>query len=129
MASHTWLFLALCGLIHPITLEKLDWYLKTLWSVGSPIGAFDKNGELIGSVMTYWFNDTKGITEEIFVLPEWRRKGIAQILVREALSYLKDCGKLNAQLEVRKSNDSAVNLYKKMGCEIDALECALGLYL
>jgi Acetyltransferases len=114
---------------NPITMEKLDWYLKTLWSVGSAIGAFDENEELVGSIMTYWFNDNQGITEEIFVLPQWRRKGIAQYLIREALIYLKDCGKITAQLEVKKSNVNAVNLYCKMGYEVENEECSLGLYI
>lgn len=113
---------------NPIDLEKLEWSLKGPWSVGSSIGAFDKCGNLVGSVMAYWFNND-GITEEVFVLPKWRGKGIAQGMIKEALSYLKECGKLTAELEVRKSNERAINLYKKMGYEIEDEECSLGIFI
>jgi GNAT superfamily N-acetyltransferase len=113
----------------PISREDLEWNLKKAWSVGSAIAAFDKNGQLVGSVMAYWFDKEKGITEEIFVLPAWRKKGFAQSLVREALVYLKEYDKTSAELEVRKSNEKAINLYKKLGYEIVQEECSLGLYI
>jgi ribosomal protein S18 acetylase RimI-like enzyme len=113
----------------PISMEELEWSLGGTWSVGSAIGAFDRRGNLIGSVMAYWFNDVDGITEEIFVLPQWRRKSIAQGVIREALVYLKECGKLNAELEVKKSNGKAITLYEKMGYEIDKEERSLGIFI
>ena len=113
----------------PITLEKLDWFLNNLWKVGTPIGAFNESDELVGNVMTFWFSSEDAVTEEIFVLPEYRGKGIAQYMVKEALCYLRECGKTKAELEVRKSNTNAVNLYKKLGYEIDKVECSLGIYL
>jgi len=113
----------------PMDAEDLEWSLKGPWSVGSAIGAFDKEDNLVGSVMTFWFNDGEGITEEVFVLPQWRRKGIAQSAIREALIYLKECGKLTAELEVRESNVEAIKLYKKMGYEIHKEEWSLGLFI
>lgn len=50
----------------------------------------------------------------IAVLPEYRNKGIATLLMEEMI-------KINfskAFLEVRKSNISAINLYKKFGFEL-----------
>lgn len=114
---------------NPINLDKLEWSLDGPWSVGSSVGAFDKCGNLVGSVMVYWFDDSHGITEEVFVLPQWRRKGIAQCILKEALVYLKECGKLSAELEVRKSNRKAINLYKRVGYEIEKEECSLGIFI
>lgn len=87
--------------------------------------AFDNKDSLIA----YWFNDVDGITEEVFVLPQWRREGIAQGVIREALVYLKECGKLNAELEVKKSNGKARALYEKMGYEIYKEERSLGIFI
>ncbi len=113
----------------PMSLEKLDWFLENCLQNGSAIGAFDKNGELLGSVMAYWFDNKQGVTEEIFVVPHGRRKGIAEALVSEALCFLKEKGLQQAELEVRKSNTAAVALYEKTGYEISKLECSLGRYI
>lgn len=50
----------------------------------------------------------------IAVLPEYRNKGIATLLIEEMIKT--DFSK--AFLEVRKSNISAINLYKKFGFEL-----------
>lgn len=114
---------------NPISMESLEWSIAGLWSAGYSIGAFDGSDNLLGSVMAYWYDGSGGITEEVFVLPQWRRKGIAQCMIKEALVYLKECGKLSAELEVRKSNENAVNLYKKMGYEIYKEEWSLGMFI
>ncbi|WP_419715122.1 GNAT family N-acetyltransferase [Heyndrickxia oleronia] len=38
----------------------------------------------------------RSATENIFVLPEWRRKGIAKAVITEALKFLKNKGKSEA---------------------------------
>lgn len=114
---------------NPMSYEDLEWSVKGPWSVGCSIGAFDKNNNLLGSVMTYWFNNNEGITEEVFVIPQWRRKGIAKSMIKEALQYLRENGKIIAELEVRKSNEKAVNLYKKMGYKIAKEEWSLGMFI
>ena len=119
----------LCFPSNPMTLEKLEWNLEKLWRVGSAIGAFDEKGELIGNVMAFWSKEGTGITEEVFVLPQWRGKGIAPCLLREALTYLKECGRLEAELEVTASNENALSLYKGMGYAVRKEECFLGIYI
>jgi ribosomal protein S18 acetylase RimI-like enzyme len=110
-------------------MENLEWSIEGLWSAGCSIGAFDGSDNLLGSVMAYWYDGSGGITEEVFVLPQWRRKGVAQCMIKEALIYLKECGKLSAELEVRKSNEIAVNLYEKMGYEISKEDWSLGIFI
>ncbi len=46
-----------------------------------------------------------------------RRKGIAKYLLEDAFYFYKEKGAKNAILEVRVSNESAINLYKKIGFE------------
>jgi hypothetical protein len=52
---------------NPMTLDKLNWHLEKQWIKGTAIGAFDKEGTLIGNLMAYWFDSKEAITDEIFV--------------------------------------------------------------
>ena len=49
---------------------------------------------------------------DIFVLNQYRRKGLASLLINE---ILKDNNIENITLEVSSLNTSAINLYKKLG--------------
>jgi ribosomal protein S18 acetylase RimI-like enzyme len=71
--------------------------------------------ELIGSVMTWLITEDRNATENIFVLPQWRRKGVAKAFITEALKYLKSKGKTVATLCVYGDNKTAINLYKSLG--------------
>lgn len=71
--------------------------------------------EIIGSVMTWGLGEERSATENIFVVPEWRRKGIAIAFITEALKFLKDKGKKQATLGVFGDNGKAIALYKSLG--------------
>jgi len=64
----------------------------------------------------------RGHVISIAVLPGYRRMGIGEALLREALRAMveyynvKEC-----YLEVRVSNTPAINLYKKIGFEVDRI--------
>jgi len=60
----------------------------------------------------------KGHIISVAVMPEFRRLGIGSALVQEALSALSGVHADECYLEVRTSNDSAINLYRKLGFEI-----------
>lgn len=51
----------------------------------------------------------------IAVAPEYRRMGIAEMLISELISKLRANGSSRLMLEVRESNESAKKLYGKMG--------------
>jgi GNAT superfamily N-acetyltransferase len=53
--------------------------------------------------------------EDLFVLPEHRRRGIGQALLREvaAIAVERDCGRL--EWSVLDWNQPAINVYKKIG--------------
>lgn len=62
----------------------------------------------------------KGHIISIAVLPEYRNKGVGYALLKEALQAMSTYYKTReCYLEVRVSNTSAINLYKKMGFEIE----------
>ncbi len=79
-------------------------------------------------------NITFGHILTIDVAPAYRRKGIAQIILQEIESILRERDIEECRLEVRENNVAALNLYKKLGyTKIGRLEkyygCAHGLYL
>lgn len=76
--------------------------------------AFDGNN-VVGSVMTWGLGEERSATENIFVLPNWRRKGIASALISEALTFLKEKGKTEATLGVFGDNQEAISLYQSLG--------------
>jgi len=109
----------------PRTLEELVFYMRS-WDGGSAITAFDDQGDIVGSVMAYWYG-AHAVTEDIFVVPEWRGKGLARYLIGEGIRYLAQNGKGAANLEVRESNQPAVRLYQSLGYRVVNTELQLGL--
>ena len=60
----------------------------------------------------------KGHVVSIAVLPEYRRQGVGKELVNQATRGMLEYDVKEAYLEVRITNESAVNLYKKLGFEV-----------
>jgi len=60
----------------------------------------------------------KGHIVSIAVLPEYRRQGIAKTLMIEAMKGMEAYNATECFLEVRVSNQPAINLYKKLGFQI-----------
>ncbi len=60
----------------------------------------------------------KGHVVSVAVIPEHRKKGVGEALVSSAMESMKTYGAKQCYLEVRVSNDPAVNLYKKLGFEV-----------
>lgn len=62
----------------------------------------------------------RGHVISIAVLPEYRRRGIGEALLKEALNAMVNhYGVRDCYLEVRVSNTPAINLYKKLGFKIE----------
>jgi ribosomal protein S18 acetylase RimI-like enzyme len=112
----------------PRTLESLE-YLFMSWEGGTPITAFDGEGNIAGSVMAYWYGGELGLTEDVFVVPQWRRMGIAKHLITEGMRFLRKNGLKWAGLEAKESNHPAVELYQSLGYQIGSREVQTGLYL
>lgn len=60
----------------------------------------------------------KGHIISVAVMPEFRNRGIGQLLVEQALSALSGHNADECYLEVRINNMQAINLYRKMAFEI-----------
>ena len=60
----------------------------------------------------------KGHVVSIAVLPEHRRKGVAEALMAAAMEGMRQYKAKQCYLEVRVTNEAAVDLYRKLGFEI-----------
>jgi|Deesub1362A_J573_1020465.scaffolds.fasta_scaffold04705_3 ribosomal-protein-alanine N-acetyltransferase len=77
-------------------------YLKKLFFV------LEDDGKIIGYVMA---DEERNLIVSIAVHPDYRRKGYGKMLMEHVLKFMK--GKVI--LQVRKSNEAAINFYKKLG--------------
>jgi ribosomal protein S18 acetylase RimI-like enzyme len=57
----------------------------------------------------------------LYVIPEYRRRGIAKILLQQAESWAKTRGDRQIGLQVFPQNQAAVNLYQNMGFQTQSL--------
>lgn len=59
-----------------------------------------------------------GSINDLYVLPEFRRRGVGRKLMVESLRKLKAKGVEAIRLSVLKENNAAVRLYEKLGFQI-----------
>ena len=94
------------------------------WAKNGPerqvYGAYHNNN-LVASITTWRISENHSATEDIFVVPSWRNKGLAKYMVIDALKQLKQQGKSSATLSVFTDNSPAIKLYESLGYEIDAV--------
>ena len=82
---------------------------------------------LIGSVMI-GYEGHRGWLNYLAISPEHQRKGYGRKLVQKAISKLKEFGCLKVNVQVRKTNISAVGFYRHLGFKDDNV-ISLGLRL
>jgi ribosomal protein S18 acetylase RimI-like enzyme len=100
-----------------------------MWA-GTAVAAFDPQGQLVGSVLAYPDEEKRwGVVDDVFVLPEWRRRGIARRLVGEGIRYLREQGMQEVRLDVVQTNGPAISLYRSMGYVTIDEEVMLGMYI
>jgi len=74
----------------------------------------EENGIVVGYMGMWKILDECHITN-VAVLPEYRNKGIAAMLIEKIIEVCKCSEIIGMTLEVRESNLPAINLYKKFG--------------
>jgi ribosomal protein S18 acetylase RimI-like enzyme len=88
-----------------------------------------------GNVMVYYDPaqppeaERFGATEWVFVLPQWRRRGVARYLLQEGLAYLREHRLDYAELQVFSDNRQALGLYEAVGYRLYRETLSLGLVL
>jgi ribosomal-protein-alanine N-acetyltransferase len=60
----------------------------------------------------------KGHIVSVAILPEYRRKGLGHAILAEALKGMREYNVKEGYLEVRVSNQPAIDLYTKLGFSI-----------
>jgi ribosomal-protein-alanine N-acetyltransferase len=88
----------------------------------------EENEELAGYIMcrievglsNYGFGGLvkKGHVVSIAVMPQHRRKGVAQAVIKRALEGMEYYKAKQCFLEVRVTNESGITLYKRLGFEV-----------
>jgi len=88
----------------------------------------EENGEVVGYIMcrielglsNFGFSGLikKGHIVSVAVLPPYRRKGMGQALITEAMEGMRLYNAKQCFLEVRTTNTQAINLYKKLGFQV-----------
>jgi ribosomal-protein-alanine N-acetyltransferase len=88
----------------------------------------EENGEVAGYIMcrvelglsNFGFSGVikKGHIVSVAVLPQYRRKGIGEALITEAMEGMRLYNAKQCFLEVRTTNTPAIDLYKKLGFQI-----------
>ena len=78
------------------------------------------NGTWIGFAITYWgFSPSKAspvlVLQDLFVIPNARRSGIARTLLRHLDEHARAGGATRIQLQTDNDNLAARNLYASMG--------------
>jgi ribosomal protein S18 acetylase RimI-like enzyme len=112
-------------------LEELQHFMRSeQWSVGTTFTAF-AGEQVVGSVAAWYKPGSRaaGKTEAVFVVPEWRRRGLARYLLRESMLYLRERGLATAALEMDGQNAPARALYESLGYRVWKDEVSLGLLL
>ncbi|MFW6006880.1 MAG: GNAT family N-acetyltransferase [Halanaerobiales bacterium] len=99
-----------------VDMVDLNWFLAGMQE-GSALIALHK-GKVIGGGFIYSVDKDIGVIEDVFTIPQWRRKGIATKIIRYALGYAKSIKLSGIELEVLKENKKAVNLYKNLGFKV-----------
>jgi ribosomal-protein-alanine N-acetyltransferase len=74
-----------------------------------------KHNDRIVAYGGMWFILNEVHITNIAVHPDYRKKGVGTLLLREMISYASSRGMESFTLEVRVSNTDALRLYKKMG--------------
>jgi len=82
------------------------------------------DGEIVGYILFYNpINERFGFKTkhcfggiiELYVMPEFRRRGVATQLIQRCVGYLKSKGALDVRVDVLMRNKKAMNLYRRLG--------------
>ncbi len=84
-------------------------------------------GKVVGSVMV-GYEGHRGWINYMAVSPEYQRKGYGRKLVQKAIDELKKIGCPKINLQIRRSNTSVIDFYRRLGFKEDDV-ISLGMRL
>ena len=98
--------------------KDLDYFLNQQYMYVA-----EENEQIVGFITAevlkkkVWYNVQLGSINNIFVLEEYRGKGIGKALMKTMMNTLQDVGITNIQLEAYSKNSKAIKFYEKLGFE------------
>jgi ribosomal protein S18 acetylase RimI-like enzyme len=84
------------------------------------VGLLDSR--VVGSIMV-GYDGHRGWINYLAVTPECQKRGYGKQLVYKAIEELKRMGCLKVNLQIRKSNTSVIDFYKRLGFREDEVVC------
>lgn len=96
--------------------DSADEFCFRLQGEGTAVlSAVDAGGKVVSSCTVWTIGEGRYATENVFTIPEYRRRGIGSETLYAALRYLKEKGGKQATLTVVGKNRRAIAMYLKMG--------------
>lgn len=83
--------------------------------------AVDLPGEIVAGYGGLWHIINEGHITNIAVKPEYRRQGVATMIVEGMCGFADEKQMIGVTLEVRITNNAAISLYKKLGFEPEGI--------
>ena len=80
----------------------------------------EHSGTVVGYAGLWWIVDEGHITN-VAVKPGYRNRKIAEGIIRTLIDHTQAEGIMHHTLEVRRSNQPAISLYKKFGFEVEGV--------
>lgn len=80
----------------------------------------EHGGDVVGYAGLWWVEDEGHITN-VAVRPGFRSRKIGEGIIRTLIEHTVSEGIRHHTLEVRRSNDAAIGLYKKMGFRVEGV--------
>ena len=115
------------GQVYPPTEENVakwrSWVLKVHEEKGGHVLVAEADGiGPVGFVLfrshverVLWTPMRIAIIYDLYVRPDWRRKGIGTALLQEAMKIMRQEGATHVRISVLVGNEPALRLYKKLG--------------
>lgn len=80
----------------------------------------EHTGQVVGYAGLWWIEDEGHITN-VAVKPGFRNRKIALGIIDTLIEHTRNAGMKHYTLEVRRSNQAAIGLYKKFGFEVEGV--------
>jgi ribosomal-protein-alanine N-acetyltransferase len=104
------------GFKHPWSAELLHRELHHDWSTALvATEARPDGGEAVIGFIVFWLVHDEVHVLNVAVAASARRRGVARLLMEEAAARGRAAGARLATLEVRRSNEAALTLYRRLG--------------
>lgn len=107
-----------------LNAKSYDFLFDRIQKNQSVIFYIEESNKVIGFVQIYPSFSSIGLgstwlLNDLFVLPEYRRKKVATKLIEKTINYARETNAINVHLATQISNTNAQELYKKLGFKKD----------